>query len=75
MIQTVDGLFIVYTIPVIVVILKEKHLFVTSNFFFFLEWVVYASEIEDLPREEEGIFKNHGIVVIMIIMQSALSIS
>lgn len=35
MIQTVDGLFIVYTIPVIVVILKEKHLFVTSNFFFF----------------------------------------
>lgn len=73
MIQAVDNLLIVYTILVIVVILKEKHLFVTSVFS--KDWVVYASKIQDLPREEKGMFKNHEIVVIMIIMQSPLSIS
>ena len=43
MIQAVDNLLIVYTILVIVVILKEKHLLVTS--IFSKEWVVYASKI------------------------------
>lgn len=43
MIQAVDNLLIVYTILVIVVILKEKHLFVTSVFS--KDWVVYASKI------------------------------
>ena len=73
MIQTIDNLLIAYTILFIVVILKEKHLFVTSNFS--KEWVVYASEIYDLSREEKGKFKIHDIMVIMITMQSAFSIS
>ena len=55
MIQAIDNLLIAYTILFIVVILKEKHLFVTFNFS--KGWVVYANEVRDLSREEKGMFK------------------
>ena len=55
MIQAIDNLLIAYTILFIVVILKEKHLFVTFNFS--KGWVVYANEVCDLSREEKGMFK------------------
>ena len=60
MIQAIDNLLIAYTILFIVVILKEKHLFVTFNFS--KGWVVYANEVVICPGKKRGClkFRHHG---------------
>lgn len=55
MIQAIDNLLIACTMLFTVVVLKEKHLFVTSNFS--KEWVVYASQVYDLSGKKRGSLK------------------
>lgn len=66
-----DNLHTVYTRPVIVVILKEKHLFVPSVFFLRGGWGMRVKD--QIYPGKSGLLKNCEIIVIMI-MQYALSI-